>query len=227
MCYVWVSELNINMPSALQWLNKAPPSFIHSSASLFSLKLDPSHHSHFGLLNIKHHMRIFPRINFAWYITVKHTLMHTRRADSILRGMRTSCDHPLCLMTIPVEKYRNTVYHWISKHICMVASFQCMLVKWSVWVTPVLRKNSYLSFSPTWMCIMYYILYIHIFSLLKSTCHLCVCILSTCTCKQIFPWTAFQRDKSPKIWKRLLYFLRSCLFWYLCTRVFSLKDVQN
>lgn len=43
MCCVWVMELNINVPSALQWLNKAFPPFIHSPAFIFPLQLDPSH----------------------------------------------------------------------------------------------------------------------------------------------------------------------------------------
>lgn len=79
MCYVWVSELNINMPSALQWLNKAPPSFIHSSASLFSLKLDPSHHSHFGLLNI--HMSSHENISITWEYSQELILHDTSQSN--------------------------------------------------------------------------------------------------------------------------------------------------
>lgn len=44
MCFVWVSELNINVPSALQKPNKTLSTLFHQPASIFCLQLDTSHH---------------------------------------------------------------------------------------------------------------------------------------------------------------------------------------
>lgn len=101
MCCVWVMELNINVPSALQWLNKAFPPFIHSPAFIFPLQLDPSHPPP-TVLELIRKYKIICNTIIHLRQTHTYTVLQTNWAGSILGDMRISCQVHCVLWSVHV-----------------------------------------------------------------------------------------------------------------------------